>query len=141
MDNSDPKKFGLTDGIDFAAYWAKNEPFLSLKNAMYELIQNDDDFQYDYPYDSIFNQVCTTGFIKEAHASDSLIEIRYDWEPLDSSNVMMHSCRGYVVHPRIYFEGNNPGFLLEMDEDEVEPMICFFEYRKIFWVAPIRDTL
>lgn len=134
----DPKKFGLNEDIDFGAYWLKNEPFLSLKNAMYELIQNDKDFQYDYPYDSIFNQVCASGFIKEAHKSDSLIEIRYDWEPLDSKSVIMHSCRGYVVHPRIYLEGNSAGFLLEMEEDDDEPIICFFEYRKVFWVAPIR---
>jgi hypothetical protein len=138
VDSLDPKKFGLNDDIDFAAYWVKDEPFLSLKNAMYELIQDDKDFQYDYPYDAIFNQVCASGFIKQAHTSDSLIEVRYGWEPLDSSSVIMHSCRGYVVHPRIYFEGNNAGFLLEMEEDEEEPMICFFEYRKIFWVAPIR---
>lgn len=134
----DPKKFGLNDDIDFGAYWLKDEPFLNLKNAMYELIQDDKSFQYDYPYDSIFNQVCASGFIKEAHKSDSLIEVRYGWEPLDSKSVIMHSCRGYVVHPLIYFEGNASGFLLEMEEDEDEPIICFFEYRKVFWVAPIR---
>lgn len=134
----DPKKFGLNDDIDFGAYWVKDEPFLSLKNSMYELIQDDKDFQYDYPYDSIFNQVCAIGFIKEAHKNDSLVEIRFDWEPLDSSSVIMHSCRGYIVHPRIYLEGNRPGFLLEMEEDDEEPTICFFEYRKVFWVVPIR---
>ena len=137
----DPKKFGLNEDIDFAAYWNKDEPFLSLKNAMYEAIQNDEDFQYDYPYDSIFNQVCAIGFVKEAHKSDSLVEIRFDWEPLDSSSVIMHSCRGYIVHPTIYFEGNNPGFLLEMEEADADPIICFFEYRKVFWVVPIRETL
>lgn len=133
-----PEDFGLDHQLDFARAWKQKDPFLYLKNIMYETIYKDEGFKYDYPYDAIFNQVCAIGFIKEAHKEDELIEIRYGWEPLDSSNVMMHSCQGLVVHASIIIDAKDTGFLLELGEEE-DLQVAAFRYKDIFWVAPIRD--
>ena len=130
--------FGLGGEVDFARAWDEEQPFLHLKNSLYEAAYNDDDFRFDYPYESIFNRVVAVGMVKEAHYRDATIEIRYSWEPLDSDNVMMHSCRGTVIHPAILIDGTDAGFILELSEAD-NLSVCAFRYKDVFWVVPIRD--
>lgn len=130
--------FDLGGDIDFSRAWEAEEPFLYLKNSLYEAAYEDEDYKFDYPYESIFNRIVSVGMVKEAHKRDAIIEVRYGWEPLDSDNVMMHSCRGMVVHPAILMDGKDPGFILELSEEE-DLAICAFRYKDIFWILPIRD--
>lgn len=130
--------FGLGGEVDFSRAWAAEEPFLYLKNCMYEAAYNDDDYKFDYPYESIFNRIVSVGLVKEAHKRDAVIEVRYGWEALDEDNIMMHSCRGMVVHPDILINGQESGFILELSEED-DLAICAFRYKDIFWIVPIRD--
>jgi hypothetical protein len=129
--------FGLGGRMDFARAWREEEPFLFLKNSMYDNAYSNDDFRFDYPYESIFNQVCAIGMVKEAHKKDALVEVRYGWEPLDSDNIMMHSCIGMIIHPAILIDAKDAGFIMELQEET--STVCAFKYRDIFWVAPVRD--
>lgn len=139
MDFKGPDKFGLGEEVDFSVSWETADPFLHAKSSMYEKILRNHDMHNDYPYDAILNQIIAGGLIRHAHKLDSLVEIRYGWEPLDNENIVLHSCIGYVMHPLIFINGNKPGFLMEMEEDgQVEPVICSYEYSKVFWLAPIR---
>lgn len=139
MNFQGPDKFGLGQEIDFAESWETAEPFLHAKTAMFERILNNGDMRNDYPYDAILNQIIASGLVKLAHKDDALIELRYGWEPLDDENIILHSCVGWVMHPLIHINGNQPGFLMEMEEDgQDEPIICSFEYSKVFWLGPVR---
>lgn len=139
MDFKGPDKHGLGGSIDYEDAWDSIEPFMHVKTLLFENILNEGNLHEDYPYDSILNQVVASGLIKHAHKVDELVQIRYGWEMLDEENIILHSCIGYVMHPMIYVNGTRPGFLMEMnEEDNAEPTICSFEYKKVFWVGPVR---
>lgn len=139
MDFRGPDKHGLGAQIDFAAAWESEEPFLFIKTFLFQKVLDSGELHEDYPYDAIMNQVAAGGLIKHAHQEDKLVQIRYGWEALDEENIVLHSCIGWVMHPLIYVNGTRPGFLMEMEEgDSSEPLICSFEYKKVFWVGPVR---
>lgn len=139
MDFKGPDKHGLGGSIDYSDAWDSAEPFMQVKTILFESLLREGDLHEDYPYDSILNQIVASGLIKHAHKIDEPVQIRYGWEMLDEENIILHSCIGYVMHPKIYVNGTQPGFLMEMDEeDSTEPTICSFEYKKVFWVGPVR---
>lgn len=139
MDFKGPEKHGLGNGIDYDAAWESAEPFLYVKTVLFQKVLDDGDLHEDYPYDAIMNHIVTGGLIKHAHKVDEMVQIRYGWEALDQDNIVLHSCIGYVMHPLVYVNGSKPGFLMEMEEeDSNEPVICSFEYSKVFWVGPVR---
>jgi hypothetical protein len=139
VDFKGPDKHGLGNKIDYAQAWDSPEPFMHVKTILFEKILREGNLHEDYPYDGIMNQIVAGGLVRYAHQEDELVQIRYGWEALDDENVVLHSCIGYVMHPLIYVNGTKPGFLMEMTEDDSdEPTICSFEYRKVFWVGPVR---
>lgn len=139
MDFKGPEKHGLGSGIDYDAAWESEEPFLYVKTLLFQKVLDTGDLHEDYPYDGIMNHIVAGGLIKHVHKIDELVQIRYGWEALDQDNIVLHSCIGYVMHPLVYINGTKPGFLMEMEEDEdADPVICSFEYSRVFWVGPVR---
>jgi hypothetical protein len=131
MDGMGHEQFDIGEDLDFAIAWDLDEPFVMLKSSLYEAAAHSSDFKPDYPYDAVFNRVCASGLIRDAFNTDRFIEIRYGWEMLDKSNIILHSCSGYVADYEITVDGGEPGFLMEIPGDG----IAAFKYSSIFWVG------
>lgn len=116
---------------DFAQAWQHPHAFAIIRTGILRLFMEREDFNPENPYEQLISTLTATGMIHSAYELGKNIEVRYGWEILDDDNIIMHSCYGVVEKIDIRVNAEEPGFLLDVGDDEY----CAFAYKDIFWVC------
>jgi len=124
------EKDGSTS-YDFSGAWEFPNAFAVIKMGILKMFMNREDFSPENPYEQLISIVTATGMIHSAYELGKNIEIRYGWELLDDENIIMHSCYGTVDKIDIRIKADEPGFLLDMGDDDY----AAFAYKDVFWVC------
>lgn len=129
----EPEQEG-SKSYDFDGAWEHPHAFALIKAGIMKMFMMRDDFNPENPYEQLISTVTATGMIHSAYDLDKNIEVRYGWEILDDDNIIMHSCYGLVEKVDIRIGADEPGFLLDVGDDEY----CAFAYKDIFWICEAR---
>ena len=125
---------GNEPSVDFSAAWNLPYAYALIRESVYRFMQQQDDYSPEYPYDEFTRIVTTTGMVGDAAKTGRKIEVRYDWESLDESNIILHSAVGWVDNPDVIINGTSPGFIFRAEDVDGDKMMAF-EYSAVFWVC------
>lgn len=125
---------GDTPSFDFEMAWDMPIAYALIRESAMALLAAQPEYNPEYPYDELTKVMTTTAMIADAHEHDRKIEVRYDWESLDESNLILHSAEGWVEDPAIIVNGTSQGFLLRTIDGEQETFMAF-DYTQVFWVC------
>lgn len=125
---------GKEPSVDFSAAWNLPYAYALIRESVHHFMKQQDDYSPEYPYDEFTRIVTTTGMVEDAAKTGRKIEVRYDWESLDESNIILHSAEGYVVETEAIVNGSTPAFVMKTEDVDGEKMMVF-EYSRVFWVC------